>query len=104
MAFLTKNRLKPFPCGHRGFGKKCNRCLQGNQLLNKAEELLETLPNKLPSWVIINGNVITVKSDGFSLTINGKITDKSFLKEISGKMIEEGKRRLARDIITPIIV
>jgi len=106
-ARLTRNKLHAKTCGHKGYPRgnsKCVRCTQGNELLNKAEELkdFDSKKNnkKLPPWISVQEDKKIKVSAGAKSWI---IDDLKQLKDLSPKLKSEGERLLSRNVKNPII-
>ena len=87
---LTRGRLQPFACGHKGWGVTCHRCAQANQIEVRANELAQILKTKgteFPEYVRIikeNGTRVSIRGGGrvWTAELQGKKTQESVLSEL----------------------
>lgn len=104
---LTRGRLAPFNCGHRGWGVECHRCAQGNQMLARAEELASLVKDggkttRTPEWVELPSNenkgTLSVSAGGhrFAVVMTSKMTGKDAMTQVVVSMKQESKRMFSR--------
>jgi hypothetical protein len=62
---LTRGRRLAWACGHKGFGSKCARCDQANDLETKANSLAQAVKTKakeLPAFVELSEKEVVVRA------------------------------------------
>lgn len=99
---LTRGRLRPFSCGHRGFGATCHRCEQGKELATRAEVLSNSVKTKeLPPFVEVAADEFVFRAGGMRFCHKcylGKEKDAKAIAftEVVKLMRENSERLLAR--------
>ena len=98
---LTRGRMRPWACGHRGFGAFCHRCAQANELETRANALVQAIKTRakeLPEFVqtIPEGFVIRAGGERIVATIGNTTQDTAISKAI-GTMREHATRLSKRE-------
>lgn len=96
---LTKGRMRPWACGHRGFGGFCHRCAQANELETRANALAQAVKNKsktLPEFVEVLPEGLVIRAGGQRITTGTNANQETALSQIVTVMREHSTRLLKR--------
>lgn len=92
---LTKGRMRPWVCGHKGFGASCHRCAQANELEMKANALAQFLKNKdktLPDFVVVSEDGMVIRAGGVRIATGTKGNQETALTNAVSTMREHATR------------